>query len=113
MHLSSGPLQPAKPKPLTEDDLRRAADARRIDMQVYDQLGPLTRAVVRECSPSEIKVGQMMASAPMECINNDGWGWDDAKLASWLRGQISRRYGKPADYFVLERRNGRAHISAR
>lgn len=68
-------------------------------MWEYDNLGPLSREVVRNC-PSELIVGRMRASLPLE-LYSDHPATMDANLALWLRAQIKQRYKAPAESFVL------------
>lgn len=77
--------------------------ARAVDLTVFDQLGPLTRKVIQD-SPLEIKVGQMLAQAPADLTNDDGWGWNDKRLAEWLARMVRSRTGKPLTYFQLQPR---------
>lgn len=75
--------------------------ARDADMQLYDALGPLSRRAIDE-SPGEIIISLMLTQAPMEATHPSGWGWDDKRLSEWIKGQVRRRYGKPAEAYVLE-----------
>lgn len=74
--------------------------ARDADMQLYDALGPLSRKAIDD-SPGEIVVALMLTQAPMECCSSSGWGYDDKRLAEWIKGQVRRRYGQPAESFEL------------
>lgn len=63
--------------------------ARKVDMLTqYDCMGPLTRAVISELSPVDLHVGQMLGQCPDTCMNSECTGWDDAKVAEWLKGKI-------------------------
>ena len=80
---------------------RDTPEARRLDiLHHYDQLGPLTRAAIM-ASPTEIVVSQMLDAAPLDCIDNSGWGWDDKRLSAWLRRRIQSKYGQPPEAYVL------------
>jgi hypothetical protein len=96
------------PSPLSATTPARDSDqARKNDMQNFDRLGPLTREVARN-APSEVVVGQMLAAMPIDLYDDDPAVFD-RKLAVWLKSQITRKHGKPAEDYVLVRKARRAH----
>lgn len=97
--VGSGPASYGQPRP--KPATYNSPAARDADMQMYDALGPLSRKAIDD-SPGEIVVALMLAQAPMECVSDSGWGWDDKRLSAWIRGQVRRRYGQPAEYYALE-----------
>lgn len=62
------------------------SDYRRADIEFYDQLGPLTRAVIREESPREIDVREMMIEYAPRWVG--GYLANDQGYANWLRSAI-------------------------
>lgn len=75
--------------------------ARLVDLTTqYDLLGPLAREAIQE-SPLDLHVGQMLNAAPLDLMADDGWGWDDKRLAAWIRQQIVRKVGRDPEYFKL------------
>ena len=94
-------LFPSRAPKKPERDTERA---RLVDMvHAFDTLGPLAREAIRE-SPIDLSVGMMLNEAPMELIDIERGGWLDAKLAEWIKRQIARKMGRPAETFVLRPR---------
>lgn len=78
---------------------RDTPEARRVDiLTCYDLLGPLSKQAVAE-SPLDLHVGGMLNAAPIHLIDDDGW--DDAKLADWIRRTVAARVKMPPDRFML------------
>lgn len=73
-------------------------------MSDFDNLGPLTREVVRH-APADIVVGQMLASYPIGLYSDDP-ATMDRNLALWLKTQIAQRYGPPESFVLKKGRHG-------
>lgn len=89
------------------------------DMRIYDSLGPLARAAI-DNSPVEITITRLLSAFETErrhemiasCRDDLYFApidtqEADRQFAAYIQRSIRVRYGKPADYFVMERRRGR------